>query len=70
MSSRNRRLSAEELERAPSLYRELSSGKPIAEIRSALEAQGFAVDYVEEKDGRIFAAVFLGAVRLIDNVAR
>lgn len=70
MSSRNRRLSPAELERAPALYRELSSRKPLGEIRRRLEGEGFAVEYLEEREGRLFAAAFLGKVRLIDNVPR
>jgi len=70
MSSRNRRLSAEELAVAPTLYRELTSGKSIEAIRAELEGAGFAVDYLEEREGRLFAAAFLGSVRLIDNVPR
>jgi pantoate--beta-alanine ligase len=38
--------------------------------RAELEAAGFRVDYVEDRDGRRFGAVRLGDVRLIDNVAR
>ena len=33
-----------------------------------LQAQGLAVDYVEEHWGRRLAAVFLDGVRLIDNM--
>ena len=33
-----------------------------------LREQGFAVDYVEDRDGRRLGAVHLGDVRLIDNV--
>jgi pantothenate synthetase len=35
---------------------------------AALEATGFAVDYVEHRAGRVLGAVRLGKVRLIDNV--
>ncbi len=70
MSSRNRRLTPDELSLAPALYRELSSGRTVEEIRKNLEGAGFAVDYLEEREGRLFAAAFLGKVRLIDNVPR
>lgn len=69
MSSRNRRLTPEERQKAPLLYQALQSAKPLAEIRTELEAQGFAVDYLEEHEGRIFIAATLGKVRLIDNEA-
>lgn len=68
MSSRNLLLTAEERERAPLLYRLLSSGASLEEIRQKLTDGGFRVDYVEEKRGRRFAAAYLGSVRLIDNV--
>ncbi|MDA3851071.1 MAG: pantoate--beta-alanine ligase [Spirochaetaceae bacterium] len=68
MSSRNRRLTAEQQKIAPLFYKELSSGKSLEEIHTALEAHGFVVDYLEEYQGRRLAAVFSGKVRLIDNV--
>lgn len=63
MSSRNRRLSAEERAKAPLLYRAL-----LANDRALLEREGFTVDYLEEHDGRRYVAASLGSVRLIDNV--
>jgi pantoate--beta-alanine ligase len=68
MSSRNLLLSPEARERAASLFRALSTAPNPAEARSFLEAQGFTVDYVEERWGRRLAAAFLEGVRLIDNV--
>lgn len=68
MSSRNVRLSEEERRRAPEFHRLLASGRPEWDIRNALEAAGFGVDYVERHGGRILGAVRLGNVRLIDNV--
>ena len=68
MSSRNVRLTAEERKLAPEFHRVLSSGMPVDEMESALEATGFGVDYVERHGDRILGAVHLGSVRLIDNV--
>lgn len=68
MSSRNTLLSVSAREKAASLYRALRSAADSAECRTILEAEGFAVDYVEEHWGRRFAAAFLDGVRLIDNV--
>ena len=68
MSSRNMLLSPEARDRASSLFRVLTSAASPAEARAALEAQGFVVDYVEERWGRRLAAAFLEGVRLIDNV--
>jgi pantoate--beta-alanine ligase len=66
-SSRNRLLSTEAKQKAVFLYRALTTSKGPAEARAMLEAQGFAVEYVEEHWGRRFAAAFLEGVRLIDN---
>ncbi len=68
LSSRNLLLSPSERERAPLLYRILRESPDCAAARARLEENGFAVDYVEDIDGRRFAAATLGKVRLIDNV--
>lgn len=68
MSSRNVRLTSEHRKIAPLLYSELKSSKSLNEVRTTLESAGFRIDYLEEHFGRRFAAVFLGDVRLIDNV--
>jgi pantoate--beta-alanine ligase len=68
MSSRNSRLTKDQRLLAPLLYRELRSGKPLADVRANLENAGFRIDYLEEHFGRKFVAAFLGEVRLIDNV--
>jgi pantoate--beta-alanine ligase len=69
MSSRNALLSPEARERAACLFRALTNCASAAEARAALEAQGFIVDYIEERWGRRLAAAFLEGVRLIDNVS-
>ena len=68
ISSRNRKLSSEGLAKAPRLHELLASGGSEAEIAQQLEDAGFTVDYVTKKDGRLYAAVFLEDVRLIDNI--
>ena len=68
LSSRNRRLPAQHRERAPRFYRALSSAQTADAAACDLRASGFAVDYVEDRDGRRLGAVRLGDVRLIDNV--
>ena len=68
LSSRNRRLLPADRQKAPQLYRTLSSARTENEASEALRAAGFVVDYVEDRDGRRLAAVRLGGVRLIDNV--
>lgn len=68
MSSRNKLLTEDERKLAPKFYEQLNSGKPINEIKRSLKNDGFIIDYVEEIDNRRFGAVYLGKVRLIDNV--
>jgi pantoate--beta-alanine ligase len=68
MSSRNALLSAEAHDKAAHLFRALTTAASWAEARAVLEAQGFRVEYVEERWGRRLAAVNLEGVRLIDNV--
>ncbi len=69
MSSRNMLLSPEARERAAGVFRALTGAVDAAEARAMLEAQGFVVEYVEERWGRRLAAAFLEGVRLIDNVS-
>jgi pantoate--beta-alanine ligase len=67
-SSRNALLSPSGREKAAALYRALSDGRNPGDTRRILEAEGLAVEYVEEHWRRRLAAVFLEGVRLIDNV--
>lgn len=69
MSSRNLRLAGADREKAPLFYKALSSRATLAEMRTVLERAGFEVEYLEEFEGRRFGAVWMGGVRLIDNVA-
>jgi pantoate--beta-alanine ligase len=68
LSSRNRRLLPADRARAPRFHAVLSSARTAEAAFSELQASGFAVDYVEDRDGRRLGAVRLGEVRLIDNV--
>ena len=68
ISSRNRKLSAEGLALAPRFHEILASGGSETEITKKLEKEGFKVDYVTKKENRLYAAVFLEDVRLIDNI--
>lgn len=69
LSSRNRRLLPADRQKAPDFYRALSSAPTADAARRNLLESGFAVDYVEDRDGRRLGAVRLGNVRLIDNVS-
>jgi pantoate--beta-alanine ligase len=68
LSSRNARLSAADRERAAMLHRVLTSAATPSDAIGQLSDAGFAVEYVDDHDGRRLAAVMLGGVRLIDNV--
>jgi pantoate--beta-alanine ligase len=68
MSSRNVRLTPEQREKAPLIYKTLTSARSADEARDVFEKQGWVVDYVKDLNGRRFAAVHVGEVRLIDNV--
>jgi len=68
MSSRNVRLTAEELKIAPKLHQITKETKNLEEAKKILTALGFIVDYLEEHHHRRYVAATLGKVRLIDNV--
>jgi pantoate--beta-alanine ligase len=68
MSSRNARLSEIGKKNAAQIYESLNRFKSTEEIKIHLSKKGFEIDYVEDIDGRRFAAVFLEGVRLIDNI--
>ena len=46
----------------------LTDKSSLEEKKAELEKAGFKIDYLTEQDGRLYAAVFLEDVRLIDNV--
>ena len=68
LSSRNARLTPPDRERAAILRRVLRSAATPDDAIDQLTDAGFAVDYVDDRDGRRLAAVTLRGVRLIDNV--
>jgi len=69
LSSRNNRLTPEQWRQAPYFPAIFHSKQSCAEISAQLEEKGFKVDYVEEGQGRRLAAVWLGDIRLIDNIS-
>ncbi len=68
MSSRNRRLNDEEKQIASLFPKLLGSNKSDSEIIDELNNKGFNTDYIEKLDGIRYGAVYLGNIRLIDNV--
>lgn len=68
LSSRNIRLSEEQKIKAIDFPKSLASSFSNDMIKSQLRKKGFKVEYIEQIDNRRFGAVYLGNVRLIDNV--
>jgi pantoate--beta-alanine ligase len=68
LSSRNRRLTKAQYEKALIFPKLLSSNNSCAVIAEKLEFLGFRVDYIEEYQGRRLGAVWVDNIRLIDNV--
>lgn len=73
MSSRNSRLSETGKEKASLIYEVLNNkGIAIEDKRSELEQLGLKTEYIEQHNlsnsSRLFAAVWLEGVRLIDNI--
>lgn len=68
MSSRNSRLSPPQRLKAAQLFHAMQEFNSCEKVREYLEAQGFKVDYIEDKQGRRFGAATLDEVRLIDNI--
>lgn len=70
MSSRNLLLGNDERKKAPLFAKLLKSDLPDEKVKDELEQEDFKVDYIITQNGRRFGAVFLGNVRLIDNVEK
>jgi pantoate--beta-alanine ligase len=73
MSSRNLRLSSAERAVAPKLHAAMAEIADLSAARQAIEADGFRVDYLEDRtttkgERRRFVAATLGDIRLIDNI--
>lgn len=70
LSSRNLLLAPSERQMANKFYQLLSSKNNDEEISEQLDKEGFRVDYIDSIEDRRYGAVFLGNVRLIDNVKK
>lgn len=67
MSSRNMNLTAEQKKIAEKYAQIFAQDLELSVIKSELEKLDLRIDYLVEKQGRKFVAVFIGDVRLIDN---
>jgi len=68
LSSRNIRLHGSDREHAALLHEVLTTAVTTTDAIGRLVDAGFAVDYVEDRDGRRLGAARFRGVRLIDNV--
>jgi pantoate--beta-alanine ligase len=68
LSSRNNRLSAQQISLANHFPALLHSDLTLQEITDKLNEFGFKVDYIAEQWQRRLGAVYLDGVRLIDNI--
>ncbi|MBW5802678.1 4-phosphopantoate--beta-alanine ligase [Coxiella endosymbiont of Ornithodoros amblus] len=68
LSSRNRRLTENQYKLAQRFSEIFHSGTSCEDIKKSLIHEGIKVDYVEDYDDRRFAAVYIGNIRLIDNL--
>lgn len=69
LSSRNHRMNETQYQSARYFSEIFHSGASCDEIKKALIQRGIGVDYIEDRDGRRFAAIRIGDIRLIDNFA-
>lgn len=68
LSSRNNRFTPEQFEAVQAFPKIFHANLAPAEIKQQLTQAGFEVEYVEEYEGRRFAAVKYAGIRLIDNI--
>ena len=67
-SSRNTRLTSSQRQIADQFAKTFHQDKPCETILAELRAMNIDVDYLEEHNGRRFTAVYVGDIRLIDNI--
>lgn len=70
LSSRNNLLTREDLDKASMFSNLLNSNLSADKIKQSLTDEGFIVDYITEHENRIYGAVWLNKIRLIDNIRR
>lgn len=70
LSSRNNLLSLSDKRQAALLFQVLQQPLDLDDMKRQLVEYGFMIDYLELYENRLFAAVKIGNVRLIDNVIK
>lgn len=68
-SSRNNRLSPEQRQLAETFASIFHQGQSCEAIITSLQTAGVTVEYIVDYEGRRFAAVVIGNIRLIDNIS-
>lgn len=68
ISSRNKKLSLNGLKTAENIFRILKYAKSEDEAKKEFNRLGIEIEYVQKLQDRLFAAVHLEKIRLIDNV--
>lgn len=66
-SSRNNRLNSENRKKAEKFAEILTTHTCIEQIKAALTTENIHIDYIEKQLGRIFSAIKIDDIRLIDN---
>src|SRR3990167_1040983 len=69
-SSRNNLLTEQQKQHAAHFYRALTTATTCENATALLNDLGFRVEYIEEIHQRRYGAIYLGNVRLIDNVSQ
>ena len=67
LSSRNKRLSTEDMEKAKKFSEIFHHASSVEEIKENFQREGIEFDYVESHDEHFFTAVRISGVRLIDH---
>jgi pantoate--beta-alanine ligase len=68
LSSRNNRFTPEQFEKIQAFPKIFHTNLTPTEMTEQLIQSGFEVEYIEEREGRRFAAVKYAGIRLIDNI--
>lgn len=68
LSSRNKKLSDQDLIKAKEFNKILKNNQSIYNKKQQLEQLGFTVEYIENINNRILSAVQINNIRLIDNI--
>lgn len=66
-SSRNNRLNLSDLKKAERFAQIFHKNASIASIHAELQSEGIQIEYLEALNNRLYVAITIGGIRLIDN---